>query len=401
LPQFLRGKPRQFYQEFWALHDVSFEISKGETVGIIGRNGSGKSTLLQIIAGTLAPTQGEVEVSGRVAALLELGSGFDLEFSGRENVYMNGAILGLSRTEMEQRFDQIAAFADIGQFIDQPVKLYSSGMFVRLAFAVAINVDPDILIIDEALAVGDIAFQAKCYKKFDEFKNSGKTILFVTHALDSILRYCTKAIVLHEGLKLEEGSPKTAVDVYKRLLVNYYDFSDEEIDLSANSKAFTNDWPNWKEQFNVNPNLLEYGGKEAEIIDYGIFDAQGTPTINILADETTMVKMRIRFNKSMVEPIFAFSIKDIKGVELIGTNTFIEHIDTGTYNPGDEVMVTFSQKMRLQTGPYTLSLGCTNYGSDGLLVFHRLYDVLLFEIVSARAIFGMFDINSKVEVTRI
>jgi teichoic acid transport system ATP-binding protein len=342
-----------------------------------------------------------VQVNGRVAALLELGSGFNPEFTGRENVYLNGSILGLSQAEIDEIYDDIAAFADIGQFIDQPVKLYSSGMYVRLAFAVAINVDPDILIIDEALAVGDIAFQAKCYKKFNEFKDSGKTILFVTHALDSILRYCDKGIVLHEGLKVGEGLPKAMVDVYKRVLVNCYGFYDEEIETRANSKAEKNGQSNWKEHFDLNPNLLEYGGKEAEIIDYGFFDAQGAAATSVLTDEITVVKMRIRFNKAIDEPIFAFTIKDIKGAELVGTNTFIEHIDTGTFKPGDEVIVTFFQKMRLQVGHYTLSLGCTQYASDGLLVYHRLYDVLLFEIISARTIYGMFDINSKVEVVRV
>ena len=203
-------------REHYALRDVNFQVERGETVGIIGTNGSGKSTILKIITGVLNPTAGEVKVDGRISALLELGAGFNMEYTGIENVYLNGTMMGFSKEEVDARLQDILDFADIGDFVYQPVKSYSSGMFVRLAFAVAINIDPEILIVDEALSVGDVFFQAKCYRKFEEFKKMGKTILFVSHDLSSISRYCDRVILLNKGVKLEEGSPKQMVDMYKQ-----------------------------------------------------------------------------------------------------------------------------------------------------------------------------------------
>ncbi len=210
--------PRRYFRDFAALSGISFEIGRGETVGIIGRNGSGKSTLLQIVCGTLQPTSGSVEVHGRIAALLELGAGFNPEFTGRENVFLNASILGVPRKEMEWRFDDIARFADIGPFIDQPVKTYSSGMYVRLAFATAINVDPDILVVDEALAVGDEAFQRKCFARIEDIKDKGGTILFVSHGAQTIVQLCTRAMLIDSGEKILEGRPKAVVSQYQRLV---------------------------------------------------------------------------------------------------------------------------------------------------------------------------------------
>ena len=206
---------KKLYKEHYALHDVNFDIYEGECVGIIGTNGSGKSTILKIITGVLTPTSGEVKVDGRISALLELGAGFNMEYSGLENVYLNGTMIGFSKEEIDARLDDILEFADIGDFIHQPVKTYSSGMFVRLAFAVAINIDPEILVVDEALSVGDVFFQAKCYHKFEEFKKQGKTILFVSHDLSSVSKYCDRVVLLNKGVKLDEGSPKQMVDLYK------------------------------------------------------------------------------------------------------------------------------------------------------------------------------------------
>ena len=207
-------------REHYALDDVSFDVYRGETVGIIGTNGSGKSTILKIITGVLNPSGGKVTVNGRISALLELGAGFNMEYSGLENVYLNGTMIGFSREEIDARLDAILSFADIGDFIYQPVKTYSSGMFVRLAFAVAINIEPEILIVDEALSVGDVFFQAKCYRKFEDFKKMGKTILFVSHDLGSISKYCDRVVLLNQGVKMDEGAPKAMVDLYKRLLVH-------------------------------------------------------------------------------------------------------------------------------------------------------------------------------------
>ena len=211
------------YREHYALRDVSFQVKRGETVGIIGTNGSGKSTILKIITGVLNPTQGEVQVNGRISALLELGAGFNMEYSGLENVYLNGTMIGFTREEIDKKLDDILAFADIGDFIHQPVKTYSSGMFVRLAFAVAINIEPEILIVDEALSVGDVFFQAKCYKKFEDFKKMGKTILFVSHDLGSISKYCDRVVLLDKGVKRQEGNPKEIVNLYKKVLVGLDD----------------------------------------------------------------------------------------------------------------------------------------------------------------------------------
>ena len=216
------------YKEHYALRDVSFTVEKGETVGIIGTNGSGKSTILKIITGVLNPTGGEVQVNGRISALLELGAGFNMEYSGIENIYLNGTMIGFSREEIDAKLDEILKFADIGDFVYQPVKTYSSGMFVRLAFAVAINIEPEILIVDEALSVGDVFFQAKCYRKFEEFKKQGKTILIVSHDLGSISKYCDRVVLLNQGVKMAEGNPKEMVDLYKRLLVGQAEDPHEE-----------------------------------------------------------------------------------------------------------------------------------------------------------------------------
>ena len=260
---------KQYHRDFYALSRISFSVEKGQTVGIIGTNGSGKSTILKIITGVLTPTSGEVMVNGKISALLELGAGFNMEYTGLENVYLNGTMLGFSEEEINDRLQAILDFADIGEFIHQPVKTYSSGMFVRLAFAVAINIDPEILIVDEALSVGDVFFQAKCYHKFEEFKKLGKTILFVSHDLTSIAKYCDRVVLLNKGVKLAEGSPRDMVNMYKKLLVHQLD---EDTLEDVNGKSAINehveDGKAWKEHFEINPKLLDYGEKQAEIVDF-------------------------------------------------------------------------------------------------------------------------------------
>ena len=264
---------KKLYKEHYALKDVSFDIGEGECVGIIGTNGSGKSTILKIITGVLAPTAGTVIVNGRISALLELGAGFNPEYSGMENIFLNGTMLGFSEEEINARLDEILSFADIGDFIHQPVKTYSSGMFVRLAFAVAINIDPEILVVDEALSVGDVFFQAKCYHKFEEFKKQGKTILFVSHDLGSISKYCDRVILLNQGVMLDEGTPKAMVDMYKQLLVHQ-----DPVKQAEGSETKKEDW---KQGFLVNPNTLEYGEKQAEITDFVVMDSKSLQTNTI------------------------------------------------------------------------------------------------------------------------
>lgn len=381
-------------REHYALRNVDFNVYRGETVGIIGTNGSGKSTILKIITGVLNPTEGEVIVDGRISALLELGAGFNMEYTGVENVYLNGTMMGFSKEEIDQKLDDILDFADIGDFVYQPVKAYSSGMFVRLAFAVAINIEPEILIVDEALSVGDVFFQAKCYRKFEEFKKLGKTILFVSHDLSSISHYCDRVILLNKGVKMDEGSPKEMVDLYKKVLVNQ-DRPDESQTSKVEEKKKE---VKWKKPFEVNPNAIEYGTKVAEIVDYIILDDEGleTNTIGKFTDFT--IKMRVKFNEDVEDPIYAFTLKDLKGTEITGTNTMFEKITIAPQKAGSIQEVSFTQRMNLQGAEYLLSLGCTGYHGGDFDVYHRLYDICNITVVADKNTVGYYDMDSTVEV---
>ena len=384
-------------REHYALKHVNFEIRKGETVGIIGTNGSGKSTILKIITGVLNPTGGEVNVDGRISALLELGAGFNMEYTGIENVYLNGTMLGFTKEEIDERLDNILEFADIGDFVNQPVKSYSSGMFVRLAFAVAINIDPEILIVDEALSVGDVFFQAKCYRKFEDFKKEGKTILFVSHDLGSITKYCDRAILLIRREKIFEGTPKEAVDIYKKVLVHQFDPSELETDSRMNDVEDVS--ANWKDSVVVNPKLIEYGEKIAEITDYAILDDKGLITNTLMKGSTFSVRMKVDFHEEIKEPIYAFTIKNLQGIEITGTNTMYEKADVKGKKEGESQEITFTQKLDLQGGEYLISLGCTGYRNGEFVVFHRLYDVCSLTVISDRNTVGYYDMNSKVTLS--
>lgn len=377
-------------KEHYALRDVSFDVKRGETVGIIGTNGSGKSTILKIITGVLNPTAGEVEVDGRISALLELGAGFNPEYSGVENVYLNGTMMGFSKEEIDGRLQDILDFADIGDFVYQPVKSYSSGMFVRLAFAVAINIDPEILIVDEALSVGDVFFQAKCYRKFEDFKAMGKTILFVSHDLSSIARYCDRVILLNRGVKLNEGTPKKMVDMYKQLLVG------QDPEKAEKEREIPKE--NWSSQFQVNPNMLEYGSKLAEIVDFAVLDEKGLCTNTIEKGGSFQIKMKVVFREAIQDPILAYTFKDIKGTEITGTNTLFEKVPVEHSEAGDSCTVTFTQDMYLQGGEYLLSFGCTGYKEGEFTVFHRLYDACNVTVVSEKNTVGFYDMDSQVEI---
>ena len=299
------------YREHFALSDVSFDVKQGECVGIIGTNGSGKSTILKIITGVLNPTSGRTDVNGRISALLELGAGFNMEYSGIENIYLNGTMNGFTEEEIDARMQDILDFADIGDYVNQPVKTYSSGMFVRLAFSVAINIDPEILIVDEALSVGDVFFQAKCYHKFDEFKKMGKTIIFVSHDLSSIAKYCDRVILLNQGVKLGEGSPKAMIDDFKRVLVGQYELpesksenslvNDEQIKEAVETKEAMQK----KQKEEDSSKVLEYGTKDAEIIEYYVIDDRGIRTNSIIKGMEFTIKMKVRFYSDLPAPIFA------------------------------------------------------------------------------------------------
>lgn len=379
-----------------ALDDVSFRINKGETVGIIGTNGSGKSTILKIITGVLNPTDGKVDIDGRISALLELGAGFNMEYTGIENVYLNGTMIGFSKEEIDAKLQDILDFADIGDFVNQPVKTYSSGMFVRLAFAVAINIDPEILIVDEALSVGDVFFQSKCFHKFEEFKELGKTILFVSHDLGSISKYCDRVVLLNKGHVLAEGQPKEIIDIYKKLLVNQLDSDGNPINSAENDNA---EGLVWKESMLINSELIEYGGGEASIIDFGVFDENGLLTSTIEKGKEFTIKLKAKFNTEVDSPILAFTIKTIKGTEVTGTNTMYEGGYIEKKTAGDIVTVEFAQKIDLQGGDYLLSFGCTGYRDGEFTVYHRLYDVCSINVVSTKNTVGFYDMNSKVKIT--
>lgn len=380
------GLTRKKAKEHYALNGVSLEIFQGETVGIIGTNGSGKSTILKIITGVLSPTSGEVNVNGRISALLELGAGFNMEYNGIENVYLNGTMMGFSQKEIDAKLPEILKFADIGDYVYQPVKTYSSGMFVRLAFAVAINIDPEILIVDEALSVGDVFFQAKCYHKFEEFKKMGKTIVFVSHDLSSISKYCDRVYLLNQGNLLGEGSPKEMIDAFKRVLVGQYEIHDkEDMDIHIPENV-------------LNPELLEYGTKQAEMTEFYITDDKGVKTTAVIKGTEFTIHVKVAFRDRIVAPIFAFSFKNIKGTEITGTNSMIEKAFLEPVEAGVVKEVTFKQNMSLQGGEYLLSLGVTGYEGSEFQVYHRLYDVLNVTVVSDKDTVGFYDMNSKVEV---
>ena len=375
------------YKEHYALNNLSFDIKKGECVGIIGTNGAGKSTILKIITGVLSPTQGKVEIDGRISALLELGAGFNMEYTGVENIYLNGTMMGFSREEVDSRMQSILEFADIGEYVNQPVKTYSSGMFVRLAFAVAINIDPEILIVDEALSVGDVFFQSKCYKKFEEFKEAGKTIIFVSHDLSSIQKYCDRAILLDKGSKIGEGKPSEIIDMYKRAVVGMLE--DEAEEEKEQDKA---------QPIPLNPDVQEYGDRLIEITGFSIIDNTGKATTTLIKGDAFTIQVKITSHIETSDPIVAFTIKDPKGTDITGTNTMFEGINVGNMSVGDERTISFKQNLDIQGGQYILSLGCTRYENDDFKVYHRLYDVCSIAVVSSKNTVGYYDMNSVVTV---
>ena len=402
---FMKG----LHKDFYALNNVSFNVKKGETVGIIGVNGSGKSTILKIITGVLSPSGGTVTIKGRISALLELGAGFNPDYTGLENVYLNGTMMGYSREEMDKKLDDILKFADIGDFVYQPVKTYSSGMFVRLAFAIAINVEPEILIVDEALSVGDVFFQAKCYKKINEIKENGTTILLVTHDMGSIMKYCDKVVLLNKGEMVKEGGPKEMVDIYKKILANQYHPEEENAAETLDTKDLQHperveekdDKGNWQENLQINSQKVEYGNKKAEIIDFGIFDHNQNITNLVIKGEECTIRFKIRFNETIHEPILAFTIKDRRGQELTGTNTMIEGSNFDVGEAGKIYEISFQQKIMLQGGEYLLSLGCTGYDAGEFVIYHRIYDVTHLAVISNKNTVGVYDTDSVIHIRSV
>jgi len=397
LKEALHPLKKSYHHDFYAMNDVSFEIKKGETVGIIGKNGAGKSTLLKMITGVLTPTSGTVESYGKISSLLELGAGFNPEMSGFDNIYLNGSLMGFTKEQMDTRIDDIIEFADIGEFIHQPVKMYSSGMFARLAFSVSINVDPDILIVDEALSVGDMAFQMKCFKKFQDFQEAGRTILFVTHALDTVIRYCSRGIVIDEGQKVYEGTSKEAVDAFKKILSGDFYEKDREEKKKKSQAIQTKTF--LKDMFKRYKECDIYGNNKAEIIDYGTLDEEENPSDILNYNTPFSIVMKVKFNEEIVDPIFAFTLKDVRGLEITGTNTHMKHIVTGKFKADDIITITFKQKANLQLGKYALSLGCVNLNEKGVEVYNRIYDAMLFEIIGSDQMVGFYDLQSDISIS--
>ena len=397
------------HSTFRAMDNLDLEIRKGEVLGILGKNGAGKSTLLKMITGVVSPTAGSLEVNGKISSLLELGAAFNPELTGYENIYQHGQVMGLSDKEIKEKEQEIIAFADIGEHLSQPVKTYSSGMFARLAFACAINVDPDILIVDEVLSVGDMAFQLKCFKKFEQFKNKGKTIIFVTHNINDVLTNCNRAIILENGKKTFDGTVKDGVNRYKKIIVGIdpdeaerkEKEKQEKIKVLKSKNQENQNVELWKDKMNQNPNMIEYGTEEAEVFDYGVFDSEGNLVTTFDNGDEITFKSRVKFFTEVKDPIFTMTIKDFTGKDIAGTNTNIEKVITGTFNKGDVAIVEFVQKVPVAPGKYTLSFSCTKYNLSGELeALSRKYDAILVEIITTKNTVGMVRLDSEIKVEK-
>ena len=393
------------HTDFAAIKKLNLQVKKGEVLGILGKNGAGKSTLLKMITGVAVPTSGKMEINGKISSLLELGTAFNPELTGEENIYQHGQVMGLTKKEIEAKKQEIIDFADIGEHLSQPVKTYSSGMFARLAFACAINVDPDILIVDEVLSVGDIAFQLKCFKKFQDFKQKGKTILFVTHNVSDVLKNCSRVIILENGAKTFDGETKEGVELYKKIITGNSKQKEQtkiENGKQIKSKKKEDEKNSWKIHFNQNPNLIEYGNLKAEVIDYGIFDEKGN-FLNVIDNEKEVIlKSKIRFNKKVDNPIFTMTVKNFNGIEIAGTNSMIEKIYPGTYEEGDIVTVEFKQRLPIAPGAYSLSFSCTHINAKGELeVLNRKYEALLVEIISSKDCVGIVKLDTKIKIEKL
>ena len=403
-----------FYENhdtFSAINDLNLTLKKGEVLGILGKNGAGKSTLLKMITGVVTPTSGEIKVNGKISSLLELGAAFNSELTGLENIYQHGQVMGLTNEQIEATKQDIIDFADIGDHLYQPVKTYSSGMFARLAFACAINVDPDVLIVDEVLSVGDMAFQLKCFKKFEQFKERGKTILFVTHNVTDVIRNCTRAIIINAGQKIYDGDVKGGVEKYKKIIVKLDEDREkieekekleEETRKDIKNKDKIVEQGEWKKNYTINPNIIEYGNGKADLIDFGIFDTDGNILTSIENDKEIVLKSKVVFNEKVTDPIFTMTVKDFKGLDMMATNTVQEKIVTGTFEKGDTAIAEFKQKISLAPNKYTLSFSCTHFNANGELeVLSRKYDALLVEITSNKDCVGLYRLDSDITVTKI
>jgi len=410
--RFIPGTKRQ-YKEIWALNDVSFDVKQGEALGIIGQNGSGKSTLLEIISDTNVPTSGDVAVNGRVAALLELGAGFNPEFTGRENIYTNAAIMGIKEAEIESRFQDIIDFSELQDYIDQPVKTYSSGMYVRLAFAVAINMDPDILIVDEALSVGDIRFQRKCYRKFEEFRRAGRTIIFVTHATDLVVNHCDRAVFLDKGVVRQIGKPRDVVNAYLDYL---FGAARDDSPGSAGSlikpvhprqKVTTREGGSVVELLSVdtnrdncivratyNPTEYRWGNGKAKILDYLVEDGDNVDPTVCLKGSTIRIHMSACFLEPVAAPIYGLTVKTVDGVTVYGANSRLLKKHCSSVAAGQIKRICYEVTLNLVAGDYFISLGIASDDSEhDNIPLDRRYDLIHLRVQDAGQGFGIADLK--------
>lgn len=410
LPRFQRLAglaPKRYHDEFWALRNVSLEVKRGETIGIIGRNGSGKSTLLQLICGTLTPTAGAIQTNGRIAALLELGSGFNPEFTGRENVYMNASVLGLTKDEIGARFQEIVNFADIGDFIEQPVKTYSSGMMVRLAFAVIAHVDSDILVIDEALAVGDAFFTQKCMRYLRNFMKTG-TVLFVSHDTGSVRNLCSRVIWLEKGNVLQEGVAKAVCESY--LEAFYEEQQGKSTTTRIKQPASRSRNSNTKDQrqkyinstnlrndlklFDFDPDAPSFGKGAAQVASVRFLDNEGNPLSWIVGGEDVVLRVEVIAHHSLESPIIGFLVKDKLGQCLFGDNTFLTYVDTPVHCQGGKTLIAeFSFQMpRLAVGDYSITVAVANGTQSEHVQHHWIHDAIFFKSESTSVASGLVGI---------
>ena len=391
---------RLFHTEFRALDGIGFEIERGETVGLIGPNGSGKSTLLEILCGTLTPTRGTVEVFGTIGGLLELGAGFNPEFTGRENVYLNATIFGLSKNSIDEKIDDIQAFADIGDFIDRPVKTYSNGMYVRLAFAAMIGVDPDILVIDEALSVGDVRFQRKCYRHFQHLQSKGTTILFVTHAVELIRTHCTRAIQLDKGRIVSIGSPKIVVQSYleSMFLPTEEDHSAKGL-INTDNKKDTNIAPQLKNP-TYNPAEYRWGDGRARIVEYSITsNGNEEPTV-FMPGALVEIRARIEFYDALKDVIYGVTLRTLDGATVFGSNTRNRNIITKERSAGDSAELHFCFQLNVLPGDYFVSLGVAlDDDQFDQVAIDRRYDMMHIKVVGDGQDFGLADLQMSIAET--
>lgn len=388
LLELLYGGKRQFHKRFKAVQPISFEIAKGTTLGIVGRNGSGKSTLLQMMAGTLTPTTGSIEVKGRIAALLELGSGFNPEFTGRENVHLYGSIMQMSRAEINERIDEVLAFADIGSFIDQPIKTYSSGMHVRLAFSAAIHIDPDVLLIDEALAVGDPAFQLKCFEKLNSFKQRRKTIVFVSHDVNAVTQFCDRVLVLSNGELIFTGKPLDAMNIYKAVL-----FAGAKTSLEQSSKQRGRN----QERVVFNEQETRFGNQEAEIYAVNVFNKDGEVQQVFLSNEQLSIVFKVRSHLLVKEPVYGIRIKNRQGLQAYVVNSLHQQFVCPALDAGASQKITFHLKLHLASNDYFLTVGVSEYRNGELTVLDRRNDLIQFKVIGAEGL-GIANLEAEIAV---